>query len=191
MSIVVNGNQIKRVSVGSSRMVSVWEGNNLKFPNGLIRNNGPVNASYERDALAQKCFASSENAQLGSSAYISASVLPANYSALRGFYCYKSGYYSIRYKTHLECVTGPGTSFRLQFSSLVYNVYTGLYDENIEQHESETYTVYYPNSIDIDWDGDGIEYLLTAGYWYVISLTSNVRTYLTESNASASIVYRG
>ena len=189
MSIVVNGNQIKRVSVGSSRMVSVWEGNSLKFPNGLIRNNGPVSTYYTRNNIRQKCLASLESAQLGSSAYISASVLPANYSALRGFYCHKSGYYSIRYKTTIRSDSGQGVYFNIEFYSLIYNAGIGAYDDDVLQYQSPQYFVSTPNTIEIDWDGDGLSFLLTAGTWYTFG--NGLLSTTTEFNTSASIVYLG
>lgn len=189
MSIKVNGEYITRVSVGISRVVSVWAGGNLKFPNGLIRSNGPVSGYRNRDGLVQHAFASPFAAQVGGSSQIASTVLPPLYNELRGFYCNVSGNYLFRYKTTLLCNHSPGANIELRIARLIYNSGIGAYDENtiIASYRPSTFT--YGETRTIDW-GDGFSVALSSGNYYCFALGAAASAF-TESDASASLLYRG
>ena len=189
MSIKVNGDYITRVSVGAECMIAVWEGSNLKFPNGLLRSNGPVSESRNRDNLVQHALAAPFAAQAGSTAQIYSGVLPALYDGLRGFYCNVSGSYLFRYKTTLLCNQYPGATIELRIALLIYNSGTGNYDNTTVIASYTPPTFIGGETRTIDW-GDGFSVYLESGNYYCFAMDGSALAF-TESNASASLIYRG
>ena len=191
MSIMVNGgSHVQRVMYGNARIVSVWEGNQLKFPNGLLRNNNASTGYANRDGICQLGFRSGENGvQMGSSAHVSTYQAPNNYNDFRVFQVNSSSYYHFRYKTTLYNTIPTGSNIRLRIAKLIYNSSTGLYDNNQIVHETDKIPIAYGETKTIDW-GDGLYVPMTPYNLYCFCLDT-LAMYCIESNAHASLVYRG
>ena len=191
MSIMVNsGSHVSRVMYGNSRIVSVWEGNQLKFPNGLLRNNNTSTGYTNKDGICQLGFKASESGvQMGSSAHVSTYQAPSYYNNFRVFQVNSSSYYYFRYKTTLYNTMSPGSVISLRIAKLIYNTITGIYDNNQIIASSDDITILYGETKTIDW-GDGLYVPMTPYNLYCFCLSVNARGCI-ESNASASLIYRG
>lgn len=191
MSIMVNsGSHVGRVMYGNTRIISAWEGNQLKFPNGLIRNNNASTGYTNRDGICQLGFKSSESGvQMGSSAHVSTYQAPNNYNNFRVFQVNSSSYYYFRYKTTLYNTMSPGSTLRLHIAKLIYNSNTGLYDNNQTVASTDFISIAYGETKTVDW-GEGLYVPMTPYNLYCFCLDDIARLCI-ESNAHASLIYRG
>ena len=184
MSIIINSSHVKNINYGSSSIIAVWEGSNLKFPNALFRKNEPVSLCSVKNSQFQYSFAYQQIWQSGGSSYLSAVRLPSGYDALTGFLCNISGYYRIRYKSTLYGSVSPGTLQNLNLIKLI-KIGAGLYDEHLIMNTSPTYSINYGQTMNIDWISSAA---LDAGKYYSVCFDT---IGITESNASVSMTYLG